>query len=79
MNSTTEAQRREEADDKCSAHLGIGDWRYRLLAMNSGLPIHEQSPRCRYSRTLQALVGKLEMQQDDVTSSSWWQRVRSNG
>ncbi|EDX88413.1 hypothetical protein F1529_16850 [Alcanivorax sp. VBW004] len=55
------------------------DWRYRLLAMNSGLPIHEQSPRCRYSRTLQALVGKLEMQQDDVTSSSWWQRVRSNG
>ncbi|MBQ25608.1 hypothetical protein [Alcanivorax sp.] len=55
------------------------DWRYRLLAMNSGLPIQEQSPRCRYSRTLQALVGKLEMQQDDVTSSSWWQRVRSNG
>jgi pilus assembly protein CpaE len=54
------------------------DWRYRLLAMNSGLPIHEQSPRCRYSRNLQALVGKLEMQQEDVSSPGWWQRLRSN-
>ncbi|MEP5231654.1 MAG: hypothetical protein ABJQ78_09500 [Alloalcanivorax sp.] len=54
------------------------DWRYRLLAMNSGLPIQEQSPRCRYSRNLQALIGKLEMQQDDVAGSGWWQRLRSN-
>ena len=54
------------------------DWRYRLLAMNSGLPIQEQSPRSRYSRNLQALIGKLEMQQDDVAGSGWWQRLRSN-
>ena len=54
------------------------DWRYRLLAMKSGLPIQEQSPRCRYSRNLQALIGKLEMQQDDVAGSGWWQRLRSN-
>jgi len=54
------------------------DWRHRLLAMNSGLPIQEQSPRCRYSRNLQALVGKLEMQQGDIASPGWWQRLRSN-
>ena len=32
------------------------DWRYWLLAMNSGLPIHEQC-RGAVTRTLQALVG----------------------
>lgn len=55
------------------------DWRHRLMAMNSGLPIQEQSPRCRYSRGLQTMVNKLESQQDVSAGGSWWQRLRSNG
>ena len=55
------------------------DWRHRLMAMNSGLPIQEQSPRCRYSRGLQTMVNKLESQQGVSAGESWWQRLRSNG
>ena len=55
------------------------DWRHRLMAMNSGLPIQEQSSRCRYSRSLQTLMNKLESQQENSIGESWWQRLRSNG
>ena len=56
------------------------DWQHRLMAMNAGLPIQEQSPRSHYSRALQGLVSKLEMQPDNAQSSeSWWQRIRSQG
>ncbi|MCG8438176.1 MAG: hypothetical protein MI751_08840 [Pseudomonadales bacterium] len=55
------------------------DWRHRLLAMNTGLPVQEQAPRSRYARSLQALVGKLELGQGDVAEQSWWQRLRSKG
>lgn len=36
------------------------DWRHRLLAINSGRPIQEQSPRCAYSRALNTLLDHLE-------------------
>ena len=52
------------------------DWRHRLLAMNTGLPVQEQAPRCHYARSLQTLVGKLELSQDEVVEQSWWQRLR---
>lgn len=38
------------------------DWRHRLLAINSGRPILEQSPRCAYSRNLSGLLDHLEGQ-----------------
>ena len=52
------------------------DWRHRFLAMNTGLPVQEQAPRCHYARSLQTLVGKLELSQDEVVEQSWWQRLR---
>lgn len=36
------------------------DWRNRLLAINSGQPIQEQSPRCTYSRNLSSLLDHLD-------------------
>lgn len=36
------------------------DWRQRLLAINSGLPIQEQSPNGTYSRAFKALLDNLE-------------------
>ena len=36
------------------------DWRHRLLAVNSGRPILEQSPRCAYSRRLGDLLDALD-------------------
>ncbi|ASK35972.1 hypothetical protein CEK62_17065 [Alcanivorax sp. N3-2A] len=35
------------------------DWRHRLLAINSGKPITEQSPRCAYSRAMDGLLDHL--------------------
>ena len=36
------------------------DWRHRLMAVNSGRPILEQSPRCAYSRHLGAVLDALD-------------------
>ena len=47
-----------------------------IMRMNTGLPVQEQAPRCHYARSLQTLVGKLELSQDEVVEQSWWQRLR---
>ena len=36
------------------------DWRHRLMAVNSGRPVLEQSPRCAYSRHLGAVLDALD-------------------
>jgi pilus assembly protein CpaE len=36
------------------------DWRHRLLAINAGEPITEQSPRCAYSRAINALLEHMD-------------------
>lgn len=53
----------EELSDTVGAPLAGTlpmDWRNRLMAVNSGRPILEQSPRCAYSRRLGALLDVLD-------------------
>ena len=38
------------------------DWRHRLVAINSGKPIAEQSPRCPYNQALEGLLDHLDNQ-----------------
>jgi pilus assembly protein CpaE len=51
------------------------DWRHRLLAVNSGRPILEQSPRCAYSRRLGSLLESLDGQGDEPRRGGFLTRL----
>ena len=46
------------------------DWRHRLMAINSGRPILEQSPRCAYSRHLGTVLDSLDGGMDKKSRKS---------
>ena len=68
----------EELSDTVGAPLAGTlpiDWRHRLMAVNSGRPILEQSPRCAYSRRLVSLLEGLDGQAEEPRRGSFLTRL----